>query len=98
MYKSERLETDRSTRSSPHRISLVDETRKSMNRVFEESDGLLPVDVNPPTWKKNYVNFPYLSQVSRRCLVITDTSDPTERLFSVTGQVVKRGNEMLSVL
>ena len=46
---------------------------------------------NPLTWwMKNDVNFPYLSQVTRRYLPMIDTSGPVERLFSVTGKVVSR--------
>ena len=52
-------------------------------------DGLLLVDSNPLVWWKTYpATFPYLSQVARRYLAMSDTSAPVERLFSVTGQVV----------
>ena len=53
-------------------------------------DGLLPVEVNPLVWWKKYdANFPYLSQIERRFLTMSDTTAPDERLFSVAGQVVR---------
>ena len=47
------------------------------------------MEANPLVWWKKYdVNFPNLSQVTRRYLAKPVTTVPVERLFSVTGQVV----------
>ena len=52
-------------------------------------DGLLLVDSNPLVWWKEYTEtFPNLAQVARRYLAMPVTSDPLERPFSVSGQVV----------
>jgi hypothetical protein len=88
--------TGKSTRPSPLRTpteeqcSLVDEKRKSVNRRARAGpDGLILVDSNPLVWWKKYAEtFPFLAQVTRRYLTMSDTSSPVERLFSVTGQVV----------
>jgi len=39
-------------------------------------------------WKENCISFPLLSQYARKYLCIAATSVPSERVFSVSGNVV----------
>ncbi len=39
-------------------------------------------------WKAHHANFPILSKLARKYLIITATSVPSERVFSTSGDVI----------
>lgn len=47
-------------------------------------------------WKRNQSNFPLLAQIAKKYLCITATSVPSERVFSVGGNILTKGRYNLS--
>ena len=73
------------------------EVRVDQEFVGYKSEGNISLDSDPLTWwKSNEEKYPILSKYSKTFLCIPATSVPSERIFSVAGDVVTAQRSCLS--
>lgn len=85
---------DTSTESADRELSLEDKVKKEIERYLQTPKP--DADSNPLLWWREFsASFPNLSILARKYLCICGTSCPSERLFSVAGNIVTDKRSLL---